>query len=127
MFLAFGISALIVALVLAGVLLRLGRALAALEELVVTSTAEIRQVMPEVHQSLGNVNDIAAGVNVALRVAGGGAQDLGDRLKQGIEDATREGRAWTYGAGVAARSVWRSVSAPVRGGTDLTSEGDRDV
>lgn len=124
MFLAFGISALLVALVLALVLLRLGRTLAAIEELVLTGTAELRQLMPEVHQSLGNVNDITAGVNIALKVAGSGAQDLGDRVGEGLRGTARGARAFSHGAGAAARSLWRSAKTPARG--DLTGGGERD-
>lgn len=129
MYLAFGIAALLVALVLTVVLLRLARTLAALEELVLTSTVEMRQVLPEVRESLGNVNDITAGMNVVLRTAGTGAQDLSNRARHGIKGRALDFRAWSYGAAVAARSLWAPMSEPEPGLpepglADLSTEGD---
>lgn len=124
MYLAFGIAALLVALVLTVVLLRLARTLAALEELVLTSTVEVRQLLPDVRESLGNVNDITAGVNLALRTAGNGAQDLSVRARHGIKERALDVRAWSYGAAVAARSLRSSMSDPEPGLVDLSAEGD---
>lgn len=115
MFLAFGIAALLVALALVGVLLRLGRTLAAIEEMVVLGTSEMRQVLPEVRESLGNVNDITAGVNVAIHAAGTGVEDLGGRLQSGLRGRAADARAWSHGVAVAARSLWHSVSAATPG------------
>ena len=58
------------------VLLRLHRTLSILEETLLTADEAIREVVPEVRDSLSNVNDISAGVNVVLRSAGGGANRL---------------------------------------------------
>lgn len=78
---AFGIAALVVALFLAWALYRLARTLYAVEDLVMTTTEEMRETLPEVRQSIGNVNDITAGVNVGLRVAGAGATRFGADLR----------------------------------------------
>jgi hypothetical protein len=66
-----------------GVLLRLSRVLRALEEALIAATEEMRETLPEVREGLGNVNDIAAGVTLALKVTGSGAQRFGGsaRLK----------------------------------------------
>jgi hypothetical protein len=66
-----------IALLLIGVLMRVSRVLRALEEALIAATEEMRETLPEVREGLGNVNDIAAGVNVALKVTGSGAQRFG--------------------------------------------------
>lgn len=97
-----------IALLLIGVLLRVSRVLRALEEALITATEEMRETLPEVREGLGNVNDIAAGVNVALKVTGSGAQRFGGnaqltlrRLRWGLEAAVYGVRA---GAGSLASS-----------------------
>ena len=72
MWLAFGVAALLVALALAAVLFRLRGTLGAVEELLHTTNEEMKETLPEVRQTIGNINDITAGVNVGLRTAGGG-------------------------------------------------------
>ena len=108
--LAAGVAIILVALFLIGTLVRLSRALRALEEVLVTTTEEMRETLPEVREGLGNVNDIAAGVNVALRVTGSGAQRFG--LRAGIV-ARRLGwgfRATLYGVRVGAASLASSYA-----------------
>src|ERR1700681_2401106 len=73
MWLAFGAAALIVALALAALLIRLRGTLGAVEELLDTTNEELKETLPEVRQTIGNVNDITAGVNIGLLPAGGGA------------------------------------------------------
>ena len=99
-----------IALLLMGVLLRLSRVLRALEEALVTATEEMRETLPEVREGLGNVNDIAAGVNVALKVTGSGAQRLGGnarltwrRLGWGVQAAV-------YGVRIGAGSLASSYA-----------------
>jgi hypothetical protein len=96
---AVGLGVLLVALALILVLLRLNRALAVLEETLLTADEAIREVVPEVRHSLGNVNDITAGVNIALRSAGSGANRL-----------SRDASAALYGARVAAGTLWRTFA-----------------
>ena len=101
-FISLGILALVLALFLAWTLYRLTRTLAAVEELVMTTTEEMRETLPEVRQSIGNVNDITAGVNVGLRSVGGGAMELSGRLKIGAAAAA-------HGVKVGAAALWRSM------------------
>ena len=92
-----------------GVLLRLSAVLRALEAAIIATTEEMRETLPEVREGLGNVNDIAAGVNVALRVTGSGAQRFGGRA--GVI-ARRLGwglRATFYGVQVGAGSYLSSL------------------
>ena len=72
MWVAFGISALNVALALAAALFRLRGTLGAMQELLDTTSDEMKETLPEVRETIGNVNDIATGVNVGLRTAGRG-------------------------------------------------------
>src|SRR6202140_5987734 len=81
MWLAFGAAALIVALALAALLIRLRGTLGAVEELLDTTNEELKETLPEVRQTIGNVNDITAGVNIGLRTAGGGAAAGGRGIK----------------------------------------------
>ena len=62
MWIAFGISALIVALALAAVLFRLRGTLGAMQELLDTTSDEMKETLPEVRETIGSVNDIAMGV-----------------------------------------------------------------
>ena len=82
MWLLFGVSALIVALALGWLLLRLGRTLTTVEELLETTTEGLQETLPEMRQTLGNVNDITAGVNTGLGVAARGASLAGDGVKR---------------------------------------------
>jgi hypothetical protein len=105
-----GVSALLVALSVCLVMLRLNRTLAVMEETLLTADAAMRELVPEVRGSLGNVNDIAAGVNVALRSASAGASRLSDGLGDRASSSARGASATLYGARVAARSLWRSYA-----------------
>jgi hypothetical protein len=106
LYLAGGLAVLVVALFLCVTLYRAGRALAALEETLVTADEAIREVIPEVRDSLGNVNDITAGVNVALRTAGVGA----NQLTQVAARSSVRASATLYGVKVAAGSLWRNFN-----------------
>lgn len=107
LYFAGGLAALLVALFACYALYRLGRTLARLEETLLTADEAIREVIPEVRDGLGNVNDIAAGVNVAVRAAGGGAV----RLTEVASRSSDRAAATAYGVRVAARSLWRSFSS----------------
>ena len=50
--------------------------LGAMQELLDTTSDEMKETLPEVRETIGNVNDIAMGVNVGLRTAGRGAEAL---------------------------------------------------
>jgi hypothetical protein len=106
LYLAGGLAVLVVALFLCLALYRLSRALRALEEALMTTDEAIREVVPEMRDGLGNVNDITAGVNVALRTAGVGASRLT------VVAARQSGRASAalYGVRIAAGSLWRSFT-----------------
>jgi len=116
-FVALGILALVVAFFLAGVLIRLTRTLTAVEELVVTTTEEMRETLPEVRQSIGNVNDITAGVNVGLRTVGSGVSEVGDRVGEQLRAPVASADATLYGFRVGAATLWRSLSKGDRHGT----------
>jgi hypothetical protein len=97
MWLLLGVSALLVALCLGWLLLRFGRTLSRVEELLETTTEGLQETLPEMRQTLGNVNDITASVNTGLGVAAKGASRAGDSMRAG----------W-YGVRVAGRSLWTS-------------------
>lgn len=105
MWLAIGVAALLVALALCLALLRAARTLAAMEDLLLTANEEMRETLPEVRGSLGNVNDITAGVNVALRTAGSGASRLGEQVGELAEDASLDVRAGWYGVRIGLRTL----------------------
>ncbi len=113
LWIALGVAALLVALAMVLVLLRLNRTLAVLEETLLTAEQAIRDTAPEVRGSLGNVNDITAGVNVALRVAGSGAGRLGDGLGLAAASSRRQASAGLHGVAVGVRSLWRSYSEQI--------------
>jgi hypothetical protein len=97
LWLLLGVSALIVALTLGWLLLRVGRTLTSVEELLETTTEGLQHTLPEMTQTIGNVNAITAGLNVGLHAAARGASRAGDNV-----------RATWYGVKVASRSLWRS-------------------
>ena len=109
-FFALGVLALVTAFFLAGVLIRLSRTLGAVEDLVLTTTEEMRETLPELRQSIGNVNDITAGVNVGLRTVGAGAGDVADRVSVQFKKPARSAAAVVHGFTVGARTLWRSYS-----------------
>src|SRR5215510_4343135 len=96
-----------VALFLFIALHRLARVLRALEETLLTTDEAIQEVTPELRDSLSSVNDIAAGVNVALRVAGEGA----NRLTQVAARSLGPTQSTLYGVKVGAMSLLRSFTA----------------
>lgn len=106
LYLAGGIAALAVALALCYALIRLGRVLARLEASLMITDEALREVVPEVRDGLGHVNDIAAGVNVALRTAGVGAM----RLTQAADRSTVRASAAVHGVRIAAGSLWRNFT-----------------
>jgi hypothetical protein len=106
LYIASGLAVLIVAVFAAYALWRLGRALARLEETLMTADEALREVVPEVRDGLGNVNDITAGMNVALRTAGVGAT----RLTEAAGRSSDRASATLYGVRVAAGSLWRSFA-----------------
>src|SRR5262245_52673898 len=114
LYFAGGVAVLAVAFFLCLALIRLARVLRALEESLVTADEAIREVVPEVRDGLGSVNDITAGVNVALRTAGAGTV----RLSLAASRSSDRASAALYGVGVAAASLWRSFnhSEHVNGG-----------
>jgi uncharacterized protein YoxC len=110
MWFALGTAALLAALGLLAALLRLRRTLGALERTLETADETMRVLVPEVHSSLGNVNDIAAGVNVALRTAGSGATKVSTGLGERAGEAKKDAAAAAYGTGVGMRAFLRSLS-----------------
>jgi hypothetical protein len=105
MWFAIGLASLLLALAACLALLRAARTLAAMEDLLLTVNEEMRETLPEVRGSLGNVNDITAGVNVALKTAGSGAARLSVQAGEVADDAKRELRAGWYGVRVGFRSL----------------------
>jgi hypothetical protein len=106
LYLAAGLAVLAVALFLCIALHRLARALAALEETLMTTDEAIQEVTPELRDSLSSANDIAAGVNVALRVAGEGA----NRLTQVAARSLGPTQSTLHGVKVGAKSLLRSFT-----------------
>ncbi len=108
-FLALGILAIVLAIFMAWVLYRVTRTLTAVEDLVVTTTEEMRETLPEVRESLGHVNDITAGVNVGLRTVGSGATEMSDRLRISLKGPANAAAAAAHGVKVGAATLWRSL------------------
>lgn len=106
LYIAGGVAALLVAAFLSFALYRLARVLKALEDTLLISDEAILQLVPEVRDSLGSVNDIAGGVNVLLRTAGQGA----NKLTQVAAHSSVEARSTLHGVKVGARSFLRSFS-----------------
>jgi hypothetical protein len=120
-----GVCSILVALVLCLVLLRLHRTLAVLEETLMTADAAMRELVPEVRGSIGNVNDLAAALNVLVRSASTGAAMLTDSVGERASISARGASATLYGVGVAARSLWHSYAGPA--GDDHDRGGRRDA
>lgn len=120
LYFAAGLAVLAVALFLCIALYRLARALAALEDGLVTADEAIQELTPELRNSLGSVNDIAAGVNVALRTAGEGAQ----RLTQVAARSWVPAQSTLYGVRVGARSLLRSFTGLNGATEEQTALGD---
>ncbi len=105
MYFAIGLGVLLLCLAGCVAMLRLARTMAAIEELLLTTNEELKETLPEVRGSLGNVNDITAGVNVALRSAGAGASRLTEKFGEVSKEAARELRAGWHGLRVGLRSL----------------------
>jgi uncharacterized protein YoxC len=106
---ALGVLALVLAVFLAWALYRVTRTLNAVEDLLEETTEEMRQTLPELRQSIGNVNDITAGVNVGLRSVGSGAADMTGRVRLSLERPARTAAAAAHGVKVGAATLWRSL------------------
>ncbi|MGH7910813.1 MAG: hypothetical protein ACREOV_03750 [Candidatus Dormibacteraceae bacterium] len=111
LWIALGVAALLVAVALCSVLLRLHRTLGMMERTLETADEAIREVAPEMRGSLGNVNDIAAGVNLALRSAGTGAGRLSGEVSTVAQSASLTAAAAAHGARVGWGAFWREIGA----------------
>jgi hypothetical protein len=112
LWLALGIGSLLVALALCLVLLRLNRTLAMVEETLMTVDEAMKELVPEIKASLGNVNDIAAAVNVGLRTAGAGTARLGVGLGERTARSERGLKAMMFGARVGIATLLNSSVEP---------------
>jgi hypothetical protein len=72
----------------------------------------MKELVPEVKASLGNVNDITAAVNVGLRTAGAGTARLGVDVGERAARSRRGLSATMYGARVAIASLLNSSGKP---------------
>ena len=113
---ALGLSALVVALALAALVRRLIRVLGVLEENLNLVEDALHDVVPEIRATLGNVNDISAGVNVAVRGASRGAARLTAAVDSGVGGVSRRVRAAAHGARVGVQSVLTPRGADEEGG-----------
>ena len=114
LWLALGIGSLLVALALCLVLLRLNRTLAMMEETLMTADEAIKELVPEIKASLGNINDITAAVNVGLRTAGEGTARLGVNVGERTARTRRGLKAALFGARVAIGALLSSPEEPER-------------
>jgi hypothetical protein len=127
LWLALGIGSLLVALALCLVLLRLNRTLAAAEETLVTADEAMKELVPEIKATLGNVNDITAAVNVGLRTAGAGTARLGVGLGERTARSGRGLKAAMFGARVAIATLLKSSGKPERLPRKVASGGRSDA
>ncbi|HLH70404.1 MAG TPA: hypothetical protein VKY90_15650 [Candidatus Dormibacteraeota bacterium] len=111
LWLALGISSLLVAAALCLVLRRLHRVLVVLEDTLLAADEAIREVTPEVRDSLGNVNDITGGVSLALQIGGEGVARLGRATAASWQEASRSTLAALHGVKVGVRSLARALLA----------------
>ena len=110
--LALGIGSLLVALTLCLVLLRLNRTLAVVEETLMTADEAMKELVPDVKATLGNMNEITAAVNVGLRAAGSGTARLGVDLGERTARSGRGLKAAMFGARVAIATLLNSSEKP---------------
>jgi hypothetical protein len=108
MYFAFGVLAMVLAVFLALVLWRLTRTLAAVEDLVVTTTEEMRETLPDVRQTLGNVNDITSAINLGLRAVSAGAVSFSEQMRETLAEPAAAVKAAAHGVKVGTASLWRS-------------------
>jgi hypothetical protein len=111
LWLALGIGSLLVAVFLSLALLRLIRTLAIVEETLLTADEAMKEVVPEIKGSLGNVNDITASVNVGLRTAGAGTARFGNDVGERAARSGRGLRAALFGARVTVASLLNAAEA----------------
>ncbi|HZU18313.1 MAG TPA: hypothetical protein VFD01_17140 [Candidatus Dormibacteraeota bacterium] len=111
LWLALGVGALLVAVALCLVLRRLYRVLVVLEDTLLAADEAIREVTPEVRDGLGNVNEIAGGVNLALRAGGAGAARLGRAAAASYHEGSLSALAALHGLKVGVRSLVRALLA----------------
>ncbi|MFZ0215380.1 MAG: hypothetical protein WAM30_05500, partial [Candidatus Dormiibacterota bacterium] len=87
--------------------------LGVMERTLQSADEALQEVVPEMRSSLGNVNDITAGVNLALRSANTGAGRLGTSANAAAQDAALSAAAAAHGAQVG----WRAFVRSLRQGT----------
>jgi hypothetical protein len=114
LWIALGVAALLVALALCSLLLRAHRTLAVMERTLETADEAMQELVPEMRGSLGNVNDIAAGVNLALRTAESGAGRLTGEVSTVAQSASVSAAATAHGARVGWAVFWRGIFDRVR-------------
>ena len=114
LWIALAVAALLVALALCSVLVRLHRTLGVMEQTLRSADEAMQEVVPEMRGSLGNVNDITAGVNLALRSANRGAGRLGTSANAAAQDAALGAAAAAHGAQVGWRAFLRSLRQRMR-------------
>lgn len=114
LWIALGVAALLVALTLCSVLLRVHRTLGVMERTLETADEAMQELVPEMRGSLGNMNDIAAGVNLALRSAESGAGRLTGEVSTVAQSASLNAAATAHGVRVGWSAFWRSIAARIR-------------
>ena len=114
LWIVLGVAALLVALALCSVLLRVHRTLGVMERTLETADEAMQELVPEMRGSLGNVNDIAAGVNLALRSAESGAGRLTGEVSTVAQSASLNAAATAHGVRVGWAAFWRSIGARIR-------------
>lgn len=110
LWIALGVAALLVALTVCSVLLRVHRTLGVMERTLETADEAMQELVPEMRGSLGNVNDIAAGVNLALRSAESGAGRLSGEVSTVTRSASLNAAAAAHGIRVGWAAFWRGLS-----------------
>jgi hypothetical protein len=116
MYVAFGAASLLVAVGLFVVLLRLRRTLGVLEESLDLANDELRDTLPELRETIGNVNDITSGVNVALKLGAAAAVRFSEQAAATARSAAKDAAAVAYGIKVAGRQMADGTAPRPRGG-----------
>jgi uncharacterized protein YoxC len=114
LWIALGVAALLVALTLCSVLLRMHRTLGVMERTLETADEAMQELVPEMRGSLGNMNDIAAGVNLALRTAESGAGRVSGEVSTVAQSASLSAAATAHGLRVGWAAFWRNLQARIR-------------
>jgi hypothetical protein len=123
MFVAFGAASLLVAVGLFVVLLRLRRTLGVLEESLDLANDELRDTLPELRETIGNVNDITSGVNVALKLGAAAAVRISEQAAATARSAAKDAAAVAYGIKVAGREMADGPAPRPRGGARSGKRG----